>query len=460
MRMCTHVIELGVLGLMLVAALSAVLIYTVIGFVPGTDETSVLYPISLALVLTGANPMIVLTFFIAAIVTLNLTNTMPTALVCLPGGVMSSPMIEHAIAVKAKGRSAEVIQKMAAASAIGVAISVPIALVIANLIIPFAQNIRDYAAYLFVFGAIFLSLTSRHKLVSLVSIVPLAMLFMSLRHLYWGVGAVPETRVVTVSFFLGITIGPLLVSLFRLMNRRLLNEVKVDANKTIVVPSEANKKRTLNPFKLLSKEERRFASVSAVLANFLFVLSPVGLTILIGQAAGARAKRQEDRADVAMTTMSALIQATYMSGIVIPLLALGLALSPVALGPGAALFNTPPYFTIDHNIHHILSGWQFTVAVVLGAFVAMTLSYVLISRYAKPITMFILRRIPHEAVLGVFIAFIVLLAYMDAGLINVFGVLLVGLVCGTLNKMGVNYGVQFMSLYAAPTLIGFLLGVF
>ncbi len=453
-------IELGLLGLMVVAALSAVLIYTVVGFVPGTDETSVLYPISLALVLTGAHPMIVLTFFIASIVTLNLTNAMPTALVCLPGGVMSSPMIEHAIGIKAKGRSAEIIPKMAAASAIGVAISVPVALIIANLIIPFAQNIRDYAAYLFVFGAIFLSLTSRHKALSLASIIPLAMLFMSLRHLYWGIGAVPETQVVTVSFFLGITIGPLLVSLFRLMNRGMLKAVEVDDHKTITVPADTNQKRTLNPFKVLTKEERRHASLSALIANFLFVLSPVGLTILIGQAAGARAKREEDRADVTMTSMSALIQATYMSGIIIPLLALGLALSPVALGPGAALFNTPPYFTVENNIHHILTGWQFTVVVVLGAGMAMTLSYLLISRYAKPITMFILRRIPHEAVLGVFVAFIVLLAYMDAGLINIFGVLLVGLVCGTLNKMGVNYGVQFMSLYAAPTLIGFLLGVF
>jgi hypothetical protein len=46
--------------------------------------------------------------------------------------------------------------------------------------------------------------------------------------------------------------------------------------------------------------------------------------------------------------------------------------------------------------------------------------------------------------------FVLLLAYLDAGLINVFAVLLVGLTCGTLNRLGVNYGVQFMSLYAAP----------
>ena len=42
---------------------------------------------------------------------------------------------------------------------------------------------------------------------------------------------------------------------------------------------------------------------------------------------------------------------------------------------------------------------------------------------------------------------------MDAGLINIFGVLLIGIASGTLNKMGMNYGIQFMTLYAAPWLV-------
>ena len=88
---------------MLVAALSAVVLYTFIGFIPGTDETSVLMPISLALILSGAEPMIILTFFVAAFITLNLTNLMPTALVGLPGGVLSAPMIDHAIYLKNQG---------------------------------------------------------------------------------------------------------------------------------------------------------------------------------------------------------------------------------------------------------------------------------------------------------------------------------------------------------------------
>ncbi len=443
---------------MVLAAFLAVMLYTIIGFIPGTDETSVLLPITLALVLAGVEPIVVLTFFIAAIVTLNLTNTMPTALVGLPGGVMSSAMIEHSLVIKNHHKSAITIKKMAAASMLGVLISVPISLLVAHLLTPFAQHIVPYASWLFVFGAIFLSLISKHKVLALLSIVPLGILFESLRHLYWGLNIVPQDTNITVSFFLGITIGPLLVSLFSLLNKDTLNSELIEADKTILLPKVEKEKRRLNPFKILNKEERRHMSLTALIANFLFVLSPVGLTILFGETVGKRFKDPMRRATMSITTMSGVVQATYLSGIIIPLLALGIPLSPVAIGPGAALFNAPPVFSLNQNIHHLLSFNQFVLAVIIGALTALLISYILISKYAKEITRFILKMIPHESVLALFVAFIILLAYMDAGLINIFGVLLIGLLSGTLNKMGVNYGVQFMSLYAAPQIIQLLIG--
>jgi len=42
---------------------------------------------------------------------------------------------------------------------------------------------------------------------------------------------------------------------------------------------------------------------------------------------------------------------------------------------------------------------------------------------------------------------------MDAELLNVFGVLLIGITNGTLNKSGMNYGIPFMTLHAAPWLV-------
>lgn len=438
---------------MILMALLAVLIYTFIGFIPGTDETSVLMPITLAVILAGTPPIVVLSFFIAAIVTLNLVNAIPTALVGLPGGVMSSPMMEHSLFLKERGMSALVIKKMAVGSLIGTIISIPISLVLSGLLAPFGAKIQVIAPLLFFIGAIFLSLIGKNKILSLFSIIPMAILFMGLRHLYWGIGVVPKDTNITTSFFLGITIGPLIVSLFNLLNKKNRMEVSTNDKKKIVIPSNSKESKTLNPFKILSKEEIKSAGIGAIIVNFLFVLSPVGLTILLGESLSNRIKEPTKRATTAITSMSALAQSTYLSGIIIPLMAIGIPLSPTSIGPGGALFNAPPVFSIDNNIHHLLSKSEFVAAILIGSIIAVSITYYITNRFASSISKFVLEKIPHEAILGLFISFIFLLAYMDAGFINIFGVLLIGITCGSLNKMGVNYGIQFMTLYAAPFII-------
>lgn len=440
---------------MVLIALLAVVLYTIIGFIPGTDETSVLLPITLALALLGIQPILILTFFIAAIVTLNLTNLMPTALVGLPGGVLSSPMIEHSLNVKSQGRSALVIKKMAAAAVIGVLVSIPASFVLAQIITPFAKVIQPYGQLLFVFGALFMAMISKNKLLSVISIVPLAIMFMALRYLYWGVGIVEAGTNITTSFFLGITIGPLIVSLLALLNKQKRQEMVVSDYKTIVLSTD-NQKQSLNPFKLLTKQEGKWAMIMSLVSNFLFVLSPVGLILLLGESVIKKADKESEKPVLAMTTMSALAQSTYLSGIIIPLFALGVPLSPTAIGPGNALFNAQPAYGLENNLHYQLSAPEFLVATIIGATIAMIISYLLIHRYAFTITNFIMKKIPHEAVLSIFVSFILLLAFMDAGLMNIFGVLLIGIVSGSLNKLGVNYGVQFMTLYAAPLIISWL----
>ena len=266
---------------MVLAAIGAVFIYTLIGFIPGTDETSVLMPITLSVVLAGIPPIIVLTFFIAAIVTLNLTNAIPTALVGLPGGVMSSPMMEFSLFLKDKGLSPLVIKKMAAGSLIGVLVSLPTSLLLANFLSSYSERISTYAPLLFLIGSIFLALMGRNKILSLLSILPLSLLFMGLRYLYWGIGIVPEGTNVTVSFFLGITIGPLVLSLLSLLNKTKGQSMIRNEIKKIIIPKYIMVD-TLNPFKIMTREEIKRACMAALIVNFLFVLSPVGLTILFG----------------------------------------------------------------------------------------------------------------------------------------------------------------------------------
>ena len=120
--------------MMLTAVLGAVVLYTFIGFIPGTDETSVLAPVTLALVLAGAPPQVVLAFFVSAVVTLNLMNGIPTALVGLPGGVMSAPLMDHSVLLRGKGLASDTIRKMAVGSTIGTAISIPLSFALAGLL--------------------------------------------------------------------------------------------------------------------------------------------------------------------------------------------------------------------------------------------------------------------------------------------------------------------------------------
>ena len=437
---------------MFLAVLGAIVLYTFIGFIPGTDETSVLMPVTLAIVLSGVQPIVVLTFFIAAIITLNLMNAIPTALVGLPGGVMSTPMIEHAIYLKDRGMAATSIKKMATGSVIGTFVAIPISLLLANMLAPFSETVKDYAPLLFVFGAIFLSLIGKNKILALISIIPLALLFQGLRYLYWGIGVLPPDKNVTISFFLGITIGPLIVSLLSLLNKQTREALPLYEKKEIVLNELDEKEALRHPLKTITKKEASTSAMVSLLANFLFFLSPVGLTILFGEAVSNKEKDPVKKASMAITSMSALSHATYLSGVIIPLVALGIPLSPVSVGPANALFNAPPVFTLDHNLHHLLSRSEFIFAIVFAAIITSIITYYIAMKYARKMAAFVLQKIPHEAILGLFIGFILLLAYMDAGFINIFGVLLVGIVCGTLNKMGVNYGVQFMILYAAPWL--------
>jgi putative tricarboxylic transport membrane protein len=446
-------VELTLLLPMVLASLGAVVLYTLIGFVPGTDETSVLLPVTLTLVLAGVEPQVVLAFFIAAVITLNLTNSIPTALVGLPGGVLSAPMIDHALTLKREGLAAQTIRKMAAGSVIGTLVSVPLALLIAGAIAPYADSLRQHGSLLFVIGAVVLALIGKNRFLSLLSIVPLILLFQGVQSLYRSIGIIEPDQTITVSFFLSITAGPLLVSLFEVLNPALRAAMPRSGRTPVVITREEMKGQSLSPRKLLTRAELGTSAGVSAISTPLFFLSPVALTLLLGEAAGARAKDPGQRSSRAITAMAALAHSTYLAGLIIPLLAIGLPLSPVAIGPANALFNAPPVFTLDHNLHHILSTPQFVLAVLIGGVISLVLSYVLAVRYSFRLTAIVTRRVPHEAVLALFLVFVLLLAFLDAGWINVFAVLLVGLTCGTLNRMGVSYGVQFMSLYAGPWLI-------
>lgn len=444
---------------MLMAALIGVVVYTAIGVAPGTDETAVLAPVTLALVVAGIPLPVVLAFFMAAIVAKKLTDSIPVSVAGIPGGVMSAPMVEHAMILKREGHATMAIRKMASGSVIGTLVAIPVSLLLAFLLTPLADVLSQYASQIFFVGAIFLALMSREKVISLISIVILAALIQALRHFYWGMGVIPEGQVVFISFFLGITIGPMIFNLAQLTVGEERRKMATGEPKTIKIyaaDDRDDKSRFPNPFRILTRQEAVSATASSVLGSVTFFMSPVGITIFLGEVMSSWVKGTVEKASRALSSMDAVTNAAYIAGILIPLAALGIPMSPMAIGPGNAFFNAPPVLTLEQNAHHLMSFGEIAVASILGAGVALLITYPIAVRYARHICVFVFQRIPHEAFLAMFFSLVVLLAYMDAGVMGILGVAVLALVAGLLNRWGVNYGVQFMTLYAAPWLMGWL----
>ena len=73
------------------------IIFSIIGIIPGTDETATMAPITLILVLMGFEPVVIFAWFIAILVAMQITHTIPTAMAALPGSTMAVPMVENLV---------------------------------------------------------------------------------------------------------------------------------------------------------------------------------------------------------------------------------------------------------------------------------------------------------------------------------------------------------------------------
>ena len=73
------------------------IIFSIIGIIPGTDETATMAPITLILVLMGFEPVVIFAWFIAILVAMQITHTIPTAMAALPGSTMAVPMVKNLV---------------------------------------------------------------------------------------------------------------------------------------------------------------------------------------------------------------------------------------------------------------------------------------------------------------------------------------------------------------------------
>jgi len=449
------------LSLLLTLALSAVstLLYIFIGILPGTDETATMAPIALTLLLAGLDPLLVLVWFIASIAAFKMADSIPVALAGIPGGVMAVPQVPDALVAKERGLADTILRKGIAASIVGQVVALAVTLSISYYLMPAGEWLRTADVvlgvkvarwfWLVLAGLAVLALTSRSRYVALISIPSFALLIQGLRGVYG--------RPIFVSFFLGITIGPMIFELLSMLHKDLRQAYVRRGMKEVRLVKIG--KISLNPLKILSRDELLHCSTwSAVTSVLATVMSPVGLTILIGDLLRESSKDKTRGAVLAYTVRDAIKNATYIGGTLIPLLVIGEPTGPMAAGPAAPFFQKLDSIGMTPR-DYILSRYDYATIVLmilLATAVSFSIAYPILVKYSRKLTLAVFKRVPAEALYGLFIAIVIMLSYYDAKIAGIFGTLVVSLVSGALWKLGVSLGVLFMTLVAAPTLVSLL----
>lgn len=426
----------------IIFAIAGSLIYLIIGVIPGTDETSVLAPAALLLFAFNLHPLVILAFFIAAMTSLNLTDSIPTALTSIPGGVMSTPLVESSKYLKDQGLVTKSIRKMTSGSIYGTLCGLAGGLIVVGLVglvthlasFNLTAFVKQYSSIIFLFGAILLSLLSKKKFISLALIIPFGLVIVAAGKLVPQMSGTP--------YFLAITTGPLLFQLVSMIFPTVRRESSVIGNKEIIL--EKDEKFGGKELKeTLGGKELAPTLIGSFLSSFLFFLSPVGVTMLVGEMSSQREKEPVQKAFTAVSAMNGIKNATYLSGILISLFAFRLPISPAALGPGGPLFNP------DFDFLNKLQFGPAMVVIVASLVIALAITAFLAFKYANQITAVVFKYIPQEAVISLLIGLAFLLVFLDAGFKGVFLFTAVALIAGFYNKLGASYGVLFMAYYAA-----------
>ena len=440
------------------------IVFAGIGLISGSDETTTLAPLTLLVVLLGVPAPGVLTFFLAGAVAKHMTHAVPTALLGIPGDTLATPLMREANFLRNLGVPHIALRKMISGAVIAALLAVPMAVLFAVLLAPFGDAIKQAAPWVFLAAAIAIAYFSAGRWAAVLTLIPFVMVIVGLQTLTGQYGVK-----LSVSYFLGIAIGPLIAALFSMLAPAEREKMRRDQVRTFSLSPDVKSWGGFfpNPLKVLDRQQTGWTAITAVISSATFVFSPVAMTVIMGEMVGARIKHVYHRLTTVITARNGVTEATYIAEALIPLIAFGLPLSPVAAGPAAPLFNAPPRFTVDagtgqvNNLHTLLSTWEFFGYGMLAVVVAILIAYPFTMNYAHRAASWVSRKISHEAVIATFVGLILVIGIWEGGALGLLVIITVGLLGGFLSRfLGFNIGVQFMGYYTAvltvPALVALL----
>lgn len=442
------------------AALAGGIIFSGIGLISGTDETATIAPLTLLVILLGFPPVAVFAWFIAAAVSKHMTHAIPTALMGVPGDTMAVPMLQDATILRRLGVPHIALRKMISGGIIAAFVALPISVGFATLLAPFAEAVKSWAPIIFTIAAVIIAYTSGGKWASVFLLIPFAFLIQGLNKM--AIAALGKG--VFISIFLGIAIGPMfadLVTLLSPISKRLLT--RSQPREFWLAPELKSWKGYFpNPLAILSGEQKMYTAAAATVSALTFTFSPVGMTVMVGEIISSRVKSLYQRLTTSLAAMNGVTEATYIAETIIPLMAFGIPLSPMALGPAAPLFNAPPVFTSQpiHNLHNLMVPYQYLLYGFIGIIVASLVAYPFSMNYARKASVWVLQTVSQEAIISMFTGLIIVLSYYEAGIVGVGISITIAILGGILNRFfGIHTGVQYMTYYASSYIVLTLFGI-
>lgn len=188
-------------------------VFSIIGMISGTDETATMVPLTLMVIIIGAPPAAVFTFWMAGAVSKHMTHAIPTALLGIPGDTMATPMLEEADLLRKLGIPHIALKKMISSSIISAFIAVVAAVGFAILLAPFGDIITKFAPWVFLVAAVLIAYFSRGKMASVLLLIPFVTIILALK----AFTADYDVKL-GVTYFLAIAIGPLIADLFYIIS--------------------------------------------------------------------------------------------------------------------------------------------------------------------------------------------------------------------------------------------------
>ena len=437
-------------------ALLGSIVFSAIGLISGTDETATVAPLTLLVVLIGVPPVGIFSWFMAAVIGKHMTHAIPTALLGIPGDTMAVPMLADATTLRHLGVPHIALRKMISGGIISAFVALPISILFATVLAPFADLVKTWAPVIFTVAAVIIAYTSGGRWGSILALIPFAIFIQGLSHLGLDFGH----KGLFICFFLGIAIGPLFADLLTVLAPPSRHILERQGPREFWLAPEMKMWNGYfpNPFHVLTRAQKGFTAVCAAISSLTFTFSPVGMTVMAGEAVGSRVKGLYRRCTTKLSVMNGVTEATYIAEALIPLIAFGIPLSPVGLGPAAPLFNAPPVFTAAagemHNLHTLMTPLQFFVFGLIGIFFAALIAYPFSMNYARRASAWVLRKVSQEAIISMFTGLIVVLSYSEGGFAGVGIAITVAIFGGVLNRyFGIHTGVQFMTYYASSWIV-------